>query len=322
MSEDYSDTKSSRKRIWSGVRLGFLIAGAIGLLVFGIDFGISLDLATRPKPLPLAASLPELKPLRQIFKAKIEIPPSAEVYPKDSILNARPEARDSLLPSHVPIEQALSANAMARSSPAGQTAIAIVIDDIGLDRTRARKMIEMKGPLTLSLMTYADGLPGLVSQARNGGHEIMAHLPMEPIDPKENPGPGALKISMDDAAIRSTIAADLDGWGGYVGVNNHMGSKFTKDAARMAVVMAELKARGLLWLDSKTIGDTAGPAAAKAVGVPYVERDVFLDNVKTVDAVTAQLEQLAATANAHGSAIGIGHPNDATIAALRSGCRL
>jgi polysaccharide deacetylase 2 family uncharacterized protein YibQ len=36
-----------------------------------------------------------------------------------------------------------------------------------------------------------------------------------------------------------------------------------------------------------------------------------------VDAVTAQLEQLVATAKAHGSAVGIGHPHEVTLTALR-----
>ena len=319
MPEGHNNGKSGEKRRWFGARPGFLIAGAVALLGFGVVFGISLDLATRPtKPQPTTAvPLAAVKPSRQAATPKIEMPPSTEAAPQDSIFEAGPAARDIPAPARAPTEQALSANAMPLSAAAGQTVIAIVIDDMGLDRTRALKMIELKGPLTLSLMTYAAGLPGLVSEARNAGHEIMAHLPMEPIDPKENPGPGALKVNMDEATIRRTIAADLDGWGGYVGVNNHMGSKFTKDAARMAIVMDELKARGLLWLDSKTIGDTAGPSAAKAAGVPYVERDVFLDNVETVDAVTVQLEQLAAAAKAHGSAIGIGHPHDSTIAALQ-----
>ncbi len=317
MDEGHTNSKSGRKRDWFGVRPGFLIAGAIALLGFGAVFGVSLDIVTRPKPRPPAAPLADVKPSRQAVTPKIEMPPATDTA-HDSIFEAGPNVKEAPPPTRPAlVDQALTSNAVPLASAAGQTVIAIVIDDMGLDRTRALKMIEMKGPLTLSLMTYADGLPGLVAQARKGGHEIMAHLPMEPIDPKENPGPGALKITMDDATIRRTIAADLDGWGGYVGVNNHMGSKFTKDAARMAVVMEELKARGLLWLDSKTIGDTAGPAAAKAVGVPFVERDVFLDNVETVDAVTAQLELLVAAAKAHGAAIGIGHPHDSTLAALQ-----
>jgi polysaccharide deacetylase 2 family uncharacterized protein YibQ len=309
MSEDYSDHKRVRKRDWFGVRPGFLIAGAIALLAFGAIFGISLDIATRPtEQQPAAAPAVQVKPSRQVAAPRIEIP--ADIAARNGFLETPPAAAPRA-------EPAITANAVALPSVPGQAVIAIVIDDMGLDRPRALKMIEMKGPLTLSLMTYADALPALVAQAQAGGHEIMAHLPMEPLDPKENPGPGALMVSMDEAAIRRTIAADLDGWKGYVGVNNHMGSKFTKDPARMAVVMQELKARGLLWLDSKTIGDTAGPSAAKAAGVPYIERDVFLDNVETVEAVTAQLEQLAAVAKTRGTAIGIGHPHDATIAALQ-----
>jgi polysaccharide deacetylase 2 family uncharacterized protein YibQ len=123
---------------------------------------------------------------------------------------------------------------------------------------------------------------------------------------------------MDDAAIRDALRADLDGWQGYVGVNNHMGSRFTADPARMAVVMAELKTRGLLWLDSKTTTNSAGPDAARAAGVPLIERDVFLDNVQTVAAVRDELEHAIAAAKVRGSAVAIGHPHEATIAALKA----
>ncbi len=97
-----------------------------------------------------------------------------------------------------------------------------------------------------------------------------------------------------------------------------MGSKFTKDQDRMTVVMEELKARGLLWLDSKTIGDSKGSVAAKAAGVPYIERDVFLDNIETVAAVNEQLDKLISTAKTRGSAIAIGHPHDSTYEALKA----
>jgi hypothetical protein len=166
-------------------------------------------------------------------------------------------------------------------------------------------------------MTYASGLPGLVQRAHAAGHEVMAHLPMEPRDPKEHPGPGVLLTKMDEGAIRRQIASDLDGWSGYVGINNHMGSRFTADRTRMAVVMSELKARGLMWLDSKTTGDSTGPGAAEAAGVPFITRDVFLDNEETVQAVIAQLDRTRSIAKTHGLAVAIGHPHDATIAALK-----
>ena len=309
------ETPNSGKRgkaAWFGVRPVFLIAGAVALLGFGVVFGISLDIATRPKPKPVVAAQVPVQPSRQYVPPIITAPDAPDTA---SIFAGDPLHKETL--AKPPEEQALALNAVPSSATNGQTVIAVVIDDMGLDRARALKMIELKGPLTLSLMTYADGLPGLVDLAHKGGHEILAHLPMQPLDPKEHPGPGALLVNMDEATIRRVMAADLDSWKGYVGVNNHMGSRFTQDRTRMTVVMEELKSRGLLWLDSKTIGDTTGPAAARTAGVPYVERDVFLDNVETVAAVTAQLEILAATAKSHGTAIGIGHPHDSTIAALK-----
>ena len=307
-----AEQQTKTARAWYGVRPAFLIAGAVALMGFGVVFGVTLDLATRPAKQAAAVPQAAPKPSRQYVPAnKIQLEPEAEPQ-QASILSTNPPSEIKPL-----AQQALTMNAVP-SPRAGDIVLAIVIDDMGLDRPRAVKMISLDGPLTLSLMTYADGLPSLVTQARERGHEVMAHLPMEPLDPKENPGPGALRVSMDEATIRKTLAADLDGWSGYVGINNHMGSKFTKDRVRMNIVMEELKARGLLWLDSKTIGDTVGPQAAKAAGVPYVERDVFLDNTETVEAVTAQLEALVTTAKAHGSAIGIGHPHDATFTALRA----
>jgi len=331
MAEGQGNGKGGQKRGRFSARPIFLVAGAVALLAFGAIFGATLDLATRPpKPQVAAPAGPPPKPSQQYVPPTIKIDPGAEDAPApDSIFdgNVSPPAGyvpqrawGNAAPAKPAADAAMIKNAVPSPDMSGVAItglIAVVIDDLGVDRARALKTIALSGPLTLSMMTYASDLPGLVAQARKAGHEVMAHLPMEPVSPKENPGPGALRVNMDAAAIRSTIAADLDGWSGYVGVNNHMGSKFTKDRQRMDILMEELRARGLLWLDSKTIGDSAGPAAARAAGVPYLERDVFLDNEGTVEAVTAQLEQLVATAKARGTAIGIGHPHDATITALR-----
>ena len=46
----------------------------------------------------------------------------------------------------------------------------------------------------------------------------------------------------------------------------------------MALVMAELRARGLLFLDSRTTAQSVAAAEAQRLGVPHAERDVFLDN--------------------------------------------
>ncbi len=319
-------TAKSQKR--QAVRPAFLIAAGVALLAFGLVVGAGLDLATRPDQ-PDASTLaqdPEerLAPSRQ-FRPPQFLNLSPDDLESDDGSGRVPEFLDqepqrAWAPDTATTydrSSPLMANAVATSAPADKPVIAIVIDDVGLDRSRSAQIIDLEGPLTISLMTYANGLPDFVARARSKGHEIMGHLPMEPMSSQENPGPGALLTNMNSQEIRQSLSAYLDKWDGYVGINNHMGSKFTSDAARMAVVMDELRRRGLMWLDSKTTVDSAGAAAAAAANVPYVERDVFLDNVNNVSAVLEQLSVLENTARARGYAVGIGHPHDGTIAALK-----
>jgi polysaccharide deacetylase 2 family uncharacterized protein YibQ len=84
----------------------------------------------------------------------------------------------------------------------------------------------------------------------------------------------------------------------------------------MAVVIGELRARGLLWLDSRTAGGSVGSAIARAYDVPHVDRDVFLDNNPALAAVQHQLADLESVARRRGWAVAIGHPKDGTLDAL------
>jgi 2Fe-2S ferredoxin len=88
-----------------------------------------------------------------------------------------------------------------------------------------------------------------------------------------------------------------------VGVNNHMGSRFTSDAKGMALVMVTLKDRGLMFLDSRTSAQTQAANAARAAGLPTLSRDVFLDNDEEGGEVKAELGRLEQIALKHGVAI-------------------
>jgi polysaccharide deacetylase 2 family uncharacterized protein YibQ len=51
---------------------------------------------------------------------------------------------------------------------------------------------------------------------------------------------------------------------------------------------------------------------------PHAARDVFLDDDQTPAVITKELARTEQVARQHGSAIVIGHPHDATIAALKT----
>lgn len=200
--------------------------------------------------------------------------------------------------------------------PHGRARVAIVIDDLGLDRRRTERTIALKGPLTLSFLAYADDLPHLTEEAHRAGHELLVHVPMEPISRAEDMGPNGLAIALSHDELLRRLRWDLGRFDGYVGINNHMGSRFTSDTPAMTAIMTELKARGLLFIDSRTIASTVAAEVAGRLGVPNASRDVFLDNESSATAVGERLAALEAMARRHGSAIAIGHPHDGTLAEL------
>jgi polysaccharide deacetylase 2 family uncharacterized protein YibQ len=200
---------------------------------------------------------------------------------------------------------------------AGRPMIAVVIDDLGIDRRRSEKVIPLRAPLTLAWMTYAQDLPKLTRDARNRGHELMLHVPMQPQGESWDPGPDVLEVSVHPEENRRRLDWGLDRFDGFVGINNHMGSRYTADRVGMRVVMEECRKRGLLFLDSVTTEKSVAPELARNYGVPFAARNVFIDNEQSVAAVLAQLQKAEAYARKHGSAIAIGHPHDATIEALQ-----
>ncbi len=207
--------------------------------------------------------------------------------------------------------------AVAAGNPGNRPMIAVVLDDLGLNRPGTRRAIELPGPLTLAFMTYAEGLRRMAADARAAGHELMLHVPMEPRDPSYDPGPNVLLTGLPEDELVRRIEWGLGRFDGFIGINNHMGSRFTASSRGMAYVMRALRKRGLLFLDSVTAPASVGTAMARRAGIPYAQRDVFLDNEwNDRAAIRRQLARLEAVARRHGSAIGIGHPHRATLKVL------
>lgn len=209
-------------------------------------------------------------------------------------------------------------HAVAMAPSAGQPLIAIVIDDMGLDLRRSARAIKLPGPLTLSFLPYGRDLPQQTATAHGKGHELMVHVSMQPEGTGNNPGPNALTVDLTPEEIKNRLDWALAAFPGYVGINNHMGSRFTANRAGMAAVMAELKARGLLFLDSRTGQNSVGMSTAAAYEVPHAARHVFLDNEISAAEVTRQLAETERIARQAGFAVAIGHPHDVTLAALEA----
>jgi len=197
--------------------------------------------------------------------------------------------------------------------------IGIIIDDLGYDISLAKALLELDLPITFSVLPFTPNTRLIARKAWNDGRETMLHLPMEPMNyPAINPGDGVLLVSMDRNMILDTLNKDLNQIPFVAGVNNHMGSRFTKDEKKMAIVLKELKRKGLYYIDSRTSCETVAFNVAKKMDLRTASRDIFLDNHLSENALKIQMERLLSVARHKGSAIGIGHPHKKTIDLLKN----
>lgn len=204
-----------------------------------------------------------------------------------------------------------------RAVPPGKGQVVIIIDDMGMDRKHSLQVIDMPYPLTLAFLPYAPKLPEITKQAIDRGHELIIHVPMQPIDSRLNVGPLALRDDMAQQSFDAALEKIFASFDGYVGINNHMGSKLTQDRKAMDRVMEALAKRNLLFVDSKTIPNSVAADSAAKHGLAFAERDVFLDHENTKEFVMDALHDLEIIAKRRGYAVAIGHPKEATIQGLK-----
>ena len=194
--------------------------------------------------------------------------------------------------------------------------IAIIIDDIGFSRSRACRFLALGIPLTFSILPRITYTGELADRLHAAGHEIMLHQPMEPVDGSYNPGPGALYTAFRHPEIVTAIDRNISEIPHVIGVNNHMGSKFTADPEKMRQALGVVKSRSLFFVDSMTTRHSKGYPTASRLGITTARRNIFLDNRLSEPDILTQLEKLQGVALKNGKALAIGHPFPETAAAI------
>jgi polysaccharide deacetylase 2 family uncharacterized protein YibQ len=194
--------------------------------------------------------------------------------------------------------------------------LALVIDDIGYQAQLGRQAIDLPGAITFAVLPFTPHGAELANYAYRQGKQILLHAPMS--NKRQLPlGPGGLTSAMTQAQLLTTLRQNIANIPHLIGVNNHMGSQLTENAQAMHWVMAELQTQGLFFIDSRTSSDSQALAAAQAIQLPSRKRDVFLDDERTIAAISQQLNRAIALAKKHGSALAIGHPYRETITVLQ-----
>lgn len=198
--------------------------------------------------------------------------------------------------------------------------LALVIDDLGyMQPELVTRLCSLPVPFSVAVLPYQEHTRESAEIAHRLGKEVMLHLPMEPLGypgPGRDPGPNAILYNLPEAEVRRRVRMALDEIPFRVGVNNHMGSRITPDRTRMTWVLQEVKARKGFFVDSRTEKDSVAFAVAEQLGIPAVERKVFLDDDKAFPEMAKQWDRALKLAEKEGSVLIIGHIYPETVEAL------
>ena len=202
-------------------------------------------------------------------------------------------------------------NAVFTTNPVntGQPVLAIVIDDFGgADEHGVKQFLELETPITVAVMPNLVNSTIHAETAHQKGHEVILHQPMEPLRGKASwLGPGAILSNMSEAEITETFTKNLATVPYAQGFNNHTGSKITSDKEKVRPMLVVAKTKELYVLDSATSYKSQVIPAAKSLHLPWVKRDVFLDDVKSNSHIQKQIRKACKVAKMKGYAIAIGH---------------
>jgi uncharacterized protein len=270
-------SRRSGNRAGSSLRLGLL---ALAMLLLGIGVGSLLRCDSRKAPPPSPPGKTRVLP---------PVPPSARE------------------PAQAPKGQ-------------GLPQVALVIDDLGYAAPElVVRLCAQPDVFSVAVLPYLEFTRRSAEIAHGADKEVLLHLPMEPLGypgPGKDPGPGAIFFDLSEAEVRLRVRRAFAEVPFRTGVNNHMGSRITPDPRRMTWVMEEIGARGYFFVDSRTEKDSVAFDVATRLGVPAVQRKVFLDDDRALPEMERQWERALAIARKEGSVLVIGHIYPETLEAL------
>jgi uncharacterized protein len=209
----------------------------------------------------------------------------------------------------------VSANAIHSDAPK----IAIILGGMGLnDKLTARAGRDLTGDITFAFAPYGPNLQDQVNKAREQGHEILLQLPLEPVGfPASNPGPKTLLADADAPTNVQNLQWHMSRFAGYAGVVNYMGGRFMAAPEAVKPMLAELKKRGLYFIEDGSLPLSSTDDVAQLVHQPVRHADVVIDASPDAQSITDALNKLEEQARAQGFAMGTGSGLAVTVDTLR-----
>ena len=202
------------------------------------------------------------------------------------------------------------------SKTSNKPKLSIVIDDVTL-QSQINHIKDIGYIVNISLMPPTKGHKNSARIAQNLPFAIV-HFPLQAgttsIRFEED---NTLKVGDSYKKIEKRVAQIRKWYPKIKYTNNHTGSVFTSDKTSMEYLIKALKKYNFQFIDSRTTAHSVVKEVSKEFGVPYIARNIFLDNNKDFKYIQNQLKKAIRIAKKTGSAIAIGHPYPITMEVLK-----
>ena len=206
----------------------------------------------------------------------------------------------------IPVSKNVRATPQGNRKVRGSGNLAIVIDDMGYDRSLADAVIALPFPLTVSVLPHLPISSEVAEEAHSRGDEVLLQLPMEPFDyPDNDPGPQTLLTTLDPEQNLDRMYWQLSRIQGYAGIANFMGGRFVVTDAVMQPIISEAAKRGLGYFDDGSAPRSVAPSLAAGQAMPFAKADSTIDAVPTSVEIDRALAKLETLAKDRGIAIGV-----------------
>jgi len=237
------------------------------------------------------------------------------VAPKKIVKPVKPVVSEPIKP----VVKVIPKKAMPSTVAGNGAKIAFVLDDWGYSMANCAILSEIKQPLSIAVLPSLRHTNNIIKCADRAKKNIMLHLPMQPyLNSDPYPTNYLLTTTMSPNKVEAILEEILKKMPLIEGVNNHMGSKAMEDKRLLKLVFRHLKQRDLFFVDSMTSPKKSmGNEVAKEIGLPFAQRDVFLDNINTREAILKQFDELRMKASKKGYAIAIGHDRALTMSIIK-----
>lgn len=192
--------------------------------------------------------------------------------------------------------------------------LSIIIDDITAS-WQVKRIQDIGYPITMAFLPPNSRHKNSAKIAQNVKNH-MIHLPVEATSKRFEEG-DTLHVDDSYEIIEKRIAQVKKHYPEAKYLNNHTGSKFTSNPDAMDKLFKALKKYNFIFVDSRTTSKSVTKKYAKKYDLPYLSRNIFLDNKQDKTYIQNQLKKSVRIAKKKGQAIAIGHPHQITIKTLK-----